>query len=133
VQRGAVYKFFQPQALKDAEMLVTETVEKLSSRMELSTAGCINLSNAYRSLANDIVTSFYFSTSNGLIDDDDYAAELHRSCGGFLRLLAFIRYFGVVGYILTSMSQFYDALLKPSQKLRSMLKYQQVSANWQAL
>lgn len=86
----------------------------------------VNLSNAYRSLTNDIVTTFYFSSSNNLIEQKNFAAEFHRACEGFLRLLAFIRQFGFVGYILTLMSRWYQHLLKPAPKLRSILEYQQV-------
>lgn len=118
--------FFQPQALKITEPLVFETVKKLCLGFQLKTGSSLNLSNAYRSLTNDIVTTFYFSHSNSLIEDDSYAAEFHRACGGFLRLLAFIRQFGVVGHILTVMSRSYRLFLKPAQKLQSILQYQQV-------
>ena len=126
VQRAAVHKFFQPQALKNAEKSIIDTVESLCSSIGSSPDGSINLSNAYRSLTNDVVTSFYFASSNHLIDEVDYAEELHRSCGGFLRLLAFIRQFAIVGHILTTMSRWHRVFLKPSPKLRSILQYQQV-------
>ncbi|KAK9243015.1 hypothetical protein V1506DRAFT_545732, partial [Lipomyces tetrasporus] len=42
-------------------------------------------------------------------------AEFHRACGGFLRLLAFIRQFGIVGHIVTVLSRWYQHLLKPHQ------------------
>lgn len=123
-QRAAVYKFFQPEAIRSVETSILCTVEKLC--LGVQSGGSVNLSNAYRSLTNDIVTSFYFSSSNTLIDERDYAAKFHRACGGFLRLLAVIRQFRIVGHVLTAMSAWYQKLSKPAAKLHSILQHQQV-------
>ena len=124
-QRTAVCQLFQPQALSDTESSILESVKRLCLRFR-SDAGRVNLSNAYRSLTNDVITTFYLSSSNNLIDDEAYASDFHRACGGFLRLLALIRQSNIVGNVLTVMSGWYTALLKPSPKLVSMIQYQQV-------
>jgi hypothetical protein len=121
-----VCKFFQPIAVDRSEVSIFETVEKLCWHFRNRTGSTINLSDAYRSLTNDIVTTLYFSSSNNLIDEENFAHEFHNVWGGFLRLLAFIRQFPFVGQVFTAISWWYSFLLKPSQRLQSMLKYQQV-------
>ncbi|KFZ23365.1 hypothetical protein V502_02159 [Pseudogymnoascus sp. VKM F-4520 (FW-2644)] len=124
-QRAVLSHFFQPLSIDNREVPIFDTVEKLCLNFQTRLGSTINLSNAYRSLSNDIITNFYFSSSNNLIDETDFASEFHRSCGGFLRLLAFIRQFPFTGKVLTSLSRWCGILLKPSQRLKSMLHYQQ--------
>ena len=124
-QRRAVSSLFHPAAVDNFEPVVFEAIGHLQRRL-MSDAQSVNLSNAFRSLTNDIVTKVYFGSCNELLAERDFAAEFHTACGGFLRLLAFIRQFGIVGHVLTVVSHWYGRVLQPAPKLRSILQYQQV-------
>lgn len=73
-----------------------------------------NLSNAFRSLATDVVTDYAFHKSYNLLDSPDFAASFQRTVRDFPEIGLWHRHFGLILHILDLMPRWLTKLINPA-------------------
>jgi len=73
-----------------------------------------NLSNAFRSLATDVVTEFSFHKSHNLLDQHDFAATFQKTVREFPEIGLWHRHFGLILDILDLMPRWLTKLINPA-------------------
>jgi cytochrome P450 len=73
-----------------------------------------NLSNAFRSLATDVVTDYAFHKSYNLLDSPDFAAAFQRTVRDFPEIGLWHRHFGLILHILDLMPRWLTKLINPA-------------------
>lgn len=74
-RRAAVLSFFSKQKIYALEPVIQSTIDKLCSKLEdyVETGQPLNLRNAYKCFAADVVAEYCFAESGGLLDKPDFS------------------------------------------------------------
>lgn len=73
-----------------------------------------SLSNAFRSLATDVVTEYSFHKSSNLLSQPDFAAAFHRTVRDFPEIGLWHRHFGLILDILDLIPRWLTMLINPA-------------------
>lgn len=116
VRRGAQQGYFTQPAVARFDPALETIVDKLISRLgEFKATGQpANLSNAYRSLAADVVTEFAFHKSYRLLDSPDFSAQFQRTLREFPDIGMWHRHFGVILDVIQAMPRWFVAIINPA-------------------
>lgn len=96
----------------DLERITSKLVSRL--REFKGTNQPVNLSNAFRSLATDVVTEYSFHKSYNLLDSPDFAAAFQRTIRDFPEIGLWHRHFGLILDILDLMPRWLTAIINPA-------------------
>ena len=116
LRRKAQQNYFTLDAVSKFDPVLSQMVSKLCERLTESkrTGQPVNLSNAFRSLATDIVTEFAFQKSYGLLDQDDFAANFQKTVRSLSEIGLWHRHFGAVLDVMELMPRWLVKVLNPT-------------------
>ncbi|KAH9216249.1 cytochrome P450 [Leptodontidium sp. 2 PMI_412] len=116
VRRKAQQGYFTQEAVANFDGHLKSICNKLRSRLEefKGTGQPVNLSNAFRSLATDVVTEYCFHKSYNLLDEPDFAASFQRAIRDFPAIGVWHRHFGLILDIFAAMPRWLVAVVDPA-------------------
>ncbi|KAG4434267.1 hypothetical protein IFR05_010257 [Cadophora sp. M221] len=116
VRRKAQQGYFTQEAVANFDGQLKSICNKLQSRLEefKGTGQPVNLSNAFRSLATDVVTEYCFHKSYDLLDEPDFAASFQRAIRDFPEIGTWHRHFGLILDIFAAMPRWLVAFIDPA-------------------
>lgn len=116
IRRKAQQTYFTLDSVARFDPELDRITSKLVSRLrEFSgTSQPANLSNAFRSLATDVVTDYAFHKSYDLLDSPDFAAAFQRTIRDFPEIGLWHRHFGLILDILDLMPRWLTKLINPA-------------------
>ncbi|KAH7319018.1 cytochrome P450 [Rhexocercosporidium sp. MPI-PUGE-AT-0058] len=116
VRRKAQQGYFTREAVASFDEQLLKICNKLKSRLEefKGTDQPVNLSNAFRSLATDVVTEYCFHKSYNLLDESEFAASFQRAIRDFPEIGVWHRHFGLILDIFAAMPRWLVALINPA-------------------
>ncbi|KAL3417743.1 Trichodiene oxygenase 7 [Phlyctema vagabunda] len=116
VRRKAQQSYFTSDSIIASEDQLSRIVLKLCSRLRdfKATGTPVNFSNAFRSLATDVVTQFCFHTSYDLLDQPDFAAGFQKTIRDFPEIGVWHRHFGIVLHLMDLMPRWLVAMVNPT-------------------
>ncbi|KAH8807218.1 cytochrome P450 [Xylogone sp. PMI_703] len=116
IRRKAQQSYFSQDSVAQFDPVLAEIQAKFCARLEefRGTGEPVNLANAFRSLATDVVTEFAFHKSYNLLDYPDFAAGFQRAVRDFPEIGMWHRHFGLVLDVLQSMPRWLIKLINPS-------------------
>jgi hypothetical protein len=108
--------FFTQDAVGRFETELKVTTSKLCFRLEefKGTGHPANLSNAFRSLATDVVTQCCFHKSYCLLDSEDFAASFQNVIRDFPEIGVWHRHFGLILDVFQAMPRWLVGVLNPA-------------------
>lgn len=91
-------KFFSTANVSKLEPLVEKKVQQLLDRVEehRQTARAIDISNAYRCYATDVISTYAAPHSRNLLATPDFAAAFNKALGDFSRIMLWHRHIPIV-------------------------------------
>lgn len=115
-RRKSQQGYFTQDAVAQFDPQLRDITLKLSARLEdvKGTGQPINLSNAFRSLATDVVTEFCFHKSYNFLDLPDFAASFHGAIRDFTEIGIWDRHFGLILNIFLAIPRWIVALINPA-------------------
>lgn len=115
-RRKAQQGYFTQDAVSQFDPHLQDIIAKLSLRLEdfKGTGQPLNLSNAFRSLATDVVTEYCFHKSYNLLDSPDFAASFHRAIRDLTEIGIWHRHFGVILDVFLAIPRWFVALINPA-------------------
>lgn len=116
IRRKAQQNYFTLDAVAQFDPVLEGITSKLVKRLnEFRESGEVaNLSNAFRSLATDVVTEFSFHKSHNLLDQPDFAADFQKTIREFPEIGLWHRHFGLILDILDLMPRWLTKLINPA-------------------
>ncbi|KAH8600962.1 cytochrome P450 [Bisporella sp. PMI_857] len=116
VRRKAQQNYFTQEAVSRFDPVLESITTKLINRLKefKNTGKPANISNAFRSLATDVVTEFSFHKSHNLLDQPDFAAAFNRTVKDFPEIGLWHRHFGLILDILDLMPRWLTILINPA-------------------
>jgi hypothetical protein len=116
IRRRAQQAYFTQDAVGRFETELKVITSKLCSRLEefKSTGQPANLSNAFRSLATDVVTQYCFHKSYCLLDSEDFAASFQKAIRDFPEIGVWHRHFGLILDVFQAMPRWLVGALNPA-------------------
>jgi len=116
IRRKAQQNYFTIDAVSRFDPVLANITAKLVKRLrELKgTKKPANLSNAFRSLATDVVTEFCFHESSNLLDQEDFAAAFQKTVRDFPEIGLWHRHFGLILDILELMPRWLTKIINPT-------------------
>jgi len=116
VRRKAQQGYFTLDAVRKFDPSLAAIEETLSKRLRefKGTGQPVNLSNAFRSLATDVVTEFSFQKSYGLLEQPDFAATFQKTIRNFPELGLWHRHFGVILDVMDLMPRWLVKIMNPT-------------------
>ena len=118
-RRAAMAKFFSVNNVLRLEPLISNCVEKLFTRLEEHRANLkvVDLSNAYRCLATDVITEYALPSSRFMLDSPDFAAGYNRVLRNFTHIAFWHRHIRIVFPILLAIPRWVIAKIDPGPSL----------------
>lgn len=115
-RRKAQHNYFTQEAVTQFDEKLNVICDKLKSRLDefKGTGQPVNLSNAFRSLATDVVTEYCFHKSYNLLDEPDFAASFQRAIRDFPQIGIWHRHFGLILDIFSAMPRWLVAMIDPA-------------------
>jgi cytochrome P450 len=115
-RRAAQQGYFTQGAVAKFDPHLEIIVGKLTQRIRefKGTGQPVNLSNAYRSLATDVVTEFSFQKSYNLLESPDFAAAFQRTLRDFPEIGMWHRHFGLILDLFQAMPRWLVAIINPA-------------------
>lgn len=115
-RRAAQQGYFTQGAVARFDPALESIVGRLIKRLRefKGTDQLVNLSNAYRSLAADVVTEFSFHKSYNLLDSPDFAASFQRTLRDFPEIGMWHRHFGLILDLFQAMPRWLVAIINPA-------------------
>lgn len=115
MRRKAQQSYFTQDAVSQFDAPLRNITSKLSVRLAgfKSTGQPVNLSNAFRSLATDVVTEYCFHKSYSLLDSPDFAASFQRAIRNFPEIGTWHRHFGLILNVFEAMPRWLVGLINP--------------------
>ncbi|MCJ1454023.1 hypothetical protein MMC28_004373 [Mycoblastus sanguinarius] len=97
-RRGAMAKYFSMSNVIRLEPLIKKCVTKLCSRIEEHRKGAtkVDLSNAYRCLATDVITEYALPGSRLMLESPDFAASYNRVLKDFSHIATWHRHIPII-------------------------------------
>jgi len=116
IRRKAQQGYFTLDAVARFDPTLGEIIAKLCTRLGgfRGTGQPVNLSNAFRSLATDVVTDFSFQKSYGLLDQEDFAAAFQKTVRDFPEIGLWHRHFGVILDVMDLMPRWLVKIMNPN-------------------
>ena len=116
VRRKAQQTYFTLDSVARFDQDLEGITSKLVSRLRgfRDTNQPANLSNAFRSLATDVVTDYAFHKSYNLLDSPDFAAAFQRTVRDFPEIGLWHRHFGLILHILDMIPRWLTQLINPT-------------------
>ena len=116
IRRKAQQNYFTLEAVSQFDPVLEEIASKLVKRLNefRNTGDPANLSNAFRSLATDVVTEFSFHKSHNLLDQPDFAASFQKTVKEFPEIGLWHRHFGLILDVLDLMPRWLTKLINPA-------------------
>jgi cytochrome P450 len=116
VRCKAQQAYFTQDAVARFEPVIGTITLKLCKRLEEfeGTGQPVNLSNAFRSLATDVVTEFSFQKSHNLLDEPDFAAAFQKTFRDFPEIGLWHRHFGLVLDVMDMMPRWLVKIMNPT-------------------
>jgi len=116
VRRKAQQNYFTQEAVTQLDAKLNIICGKFRARLEdfKGTGQPVNLSNAFRSLATDVVTEYCFHKSYNLLDEPDFAASFQRAIRDFPQIGVWHRHFGLILDIFSAMPRWLVAMIDPA-------------------
>lgn len=96
--------------------VLAKITDKLAKRLHefKGTGQPVNLSNAFRSLATDVVTEFSFQKSYGLLEQQDFAAVFQKTVRDFPEIGLWHRHFGIILNVMDLMPRWLVKIMNPT-------------------
>ncbi|RDW88511.1 hypothetical protein BP6252_00543 [Coleophoma cylindrospora] len=115
-RRKAQQAYFTQEGVASFNQELSTITSKLCMRLEehRGTNQPVNLSNAFRSLATDVVTQFCFQKSYDLLDSPDFGAVFQKNIRVFPEIGMWHRHFGVVLDVMNTMPRWLVGLMNPT-------------------
>ena len=115
-RRKAQQGYFTLDAVARFDDKLGDITSKLCRRLEefKGTGQPVNLSNAFRSLATDVVTEFSFQKSYGLLEQHDFAAAFQKTVRDFPEIGLWHRHFGFILDIMDLMPRWLVKVMNPA-------------------
>jgi cytochrome P450 len=115
-RRKAQQAYFTQDAVARFDPALARITSKLCSRLEelRGTGQPANLSNAFRSLATDVVTEFSFHKSYNLLDQPDFAAAFQKTVRDFPEIGMWHRHFGLILHVMDMMPRWMVKIMNPA-------------------
>lgn len=115
-RRRAQQGYFAQDAVAQFNSQLCDITLKLKSRLNefKGTGQPVNLSNAFRSLATDVVTEYCFHKSYNLLDVPDFAASFQRAIRDFPEIGVWHRHLGLILDIFSAMPRWLVAMVNPA-------------------
>lgn len=115
-RRKAQQGYFTQDAVARFDPVLERITSKLCKRVEefKGTGQPANLSNAFRSLATDVVTEFSFQKSYKLLDDPDFAASFQKNVRDFPEIGMWHRHFGLILEIMDLVPRWFVKMMNPA-------------------
>lgn len=116
LRRGAQQGYFTQASVARFDPIMGEIAGKLISRLrEFKGIGQVaNLSDAYRSLATDVVTEFSFHKSYDQLSYPDFAADFQQTSRDFPRIGMWHRHFGLILDIFKALPPWFLRMINPA-------------------
>lgn len=115
-RRKAQQGYFTSDAVMKFDPVLARITDRLSKRLNefKGTGQPVNLSNAFRSLATDVVTEFSFQKSYGLLEQPDFAAAFQKTIRDFPEIGLWHRHFGLILDVMDLMPRWLVKIINPS-------------------
>ena len=91
-RRKALLTWFTTQKFAENAPTVQVMVDRLHDRLVASSGKVVNLSDAYRSLAIDVATSFAFQKAFGNLDEESFSKDFNEAVRRYGRFGILNRY-----------------------------------------
>jgi cytochrome P450 len=116
IRRKAQQTYFTLDSVARFDPDLDRISSKLVSRLQeyKGTNQPVNLSNAFRSFATDVVTEFAFDKSYNLLDSPDFAEVFHRTSREFPEIGLWHRHFGLILHVLSLMPRWLTKIINPA-------------------
>ncbi|KAF2190227.1 putative cytochrome P450 [Zopfia rhizophila CBS 207.26] len=116
IRRGAMANFFSRANVAKLEPRVLSRVQQLCSRLEehKDRGKAVDISNAFRCLATDIVTDYAAPRTRDFLSTPDFAAAFNRVLRDFSGLMHWHRHIPVVFTIMTSIPRGFIEWMDPT-------------------
>jgi len=116
IRRSPQNPYFTVAEVQKFEPEIEHIVGILCSRLEEAkkTGQHVNISNATKSLATDVVTEFAFHKSYNLLSEPEFAADNHAMTRTFAQVATWHRHFGFILQLFEAMPRWFVALTNPS-------------------
>ncbi|KAK3639089.1 hypothetical protein LTR56_012638 [Elasticomyces elasticus] len=126
IRRGAMSSYFSSANVRKLEPVVLSRVQKLCDRLEehRTNGHPVNLSNAFRCLATDVVTYFAFPKPRSMLDTPDFSKDFTRLLRDFSSLITWQRHLKIVFPILMSIPDAVTVWMDASGGSKQMVEYQ---------
>jgi cytochrome P450 len=115
-RRKAQQGYFTSDAVVKFDPVLAKITDKLGKRLNefKGTGQPVNLSNAFRSLATDVVTEFSFQKSYGLLEQPDFAAAFQKTIRDFPEIGLWHRHFGIILDAMDLMPRWMVKIMNPN-------------------
>lgn len=116
IRRKAQQGYFTLDSVARFDPVLEGITSKLVSRLQgfKVTGEPANLSNAFRSLATDVVTEYAFHKSYNLLDTPDFSAAFQKTVRDFPEIGLWHRHFGLILDVLDLMPRWLTKLINPT-------------------
>lgn len=116
IRRKAQQGYFSQDAVAKFDSNLNDITSKLLRRLEewKGTDQPVNISNAFRSLATDVVTEFSFHKSYNLLDQPDFAAAFQKTIRDFPEIGLWHRHFGLILDIMDRIPRWMVKIMNPA-------------------
>lgn len=118
-RRAAMANYFSTANVTRLEPLIHSCVSKLISRLDEHRlqGKVVDLSNAYRCLATDVITEYSLPHSRSMLDSPDFAAGYNRVLRDFSNIATWHRHIPIIFPIFNAIPRWVIAKLDPGPSL----------------
>ena len=118
-RRAAMARYFSTANVTSLEPLIQSCVSKLISRLDEHRlqGKVVDLSNAYRCIATDVITEYALPRSRLMLDTSDFAASYNRVLRNFANIATWHRHIPVIFPIFDAMPRWAIAKMDPGPSL----------------
>ena len=118
-RRAAMARYFSTANVTSLEPLIQSCVSKLISRLDEHRlqGKVVDLSNAYRCIATDVITEYALPRSRLMLDTPDFAASYNRVLRNFANIAIWHRHIPIIFPIFDAMPRWVIAKMDPGPSL----------------
>lgn len=118
-RRAAMAKYFSTANVTRLEPLIQSCVSKLISRLDEHRlqGKVVDLSNAYRCIATDVITEYALPRSRLMLDSPDFAAGYNRVLRDFANIATWHRHIPIIFPIFNAIPRSVIAKMDPGPSL----------------
>ncbi len=125
-RRGAMANYFSMTNIRRYEPMVLQQISKLFQRLKTCKANdeVVDLGNAYRCLATDVVTSFALPEPKTMLDYPDFGKDFNRLIRDFAKLITFQRHLKIVFPLLSAIPDWLTVRMDSTGASLQMVDFQ---------